>query len=969
MKTKLFRFASFFVALLICIPFLSSVSALAADEKEVNKWDELQTAYEKTPYNSIEARIYAQGPDKTEKGEEKGLIRSMFQIICNETDGYALYADISTGEVVCLKLARNDEGKCFVHPSYEDKPILNLQGEEAYIMAYTGYWSTNPYTIGAISANAKIKAELYSQVNIEFTENDQASTYFSFVESALLNQLDVSNIKNGARVEYSIGQEAVKYLVPRFVTDEKYQALCAEVEAGLIEHYDGDMDEVDYWLGKFKHPYGTFPITMDQISTSDPDYMKKAVEKFGACRQFDMKAAGKKGLLFVEEYLKSYTDYSYEKLDEDHAETGYVANDKDPAVFKLAIEYTIDKDGLVVRCVAGNIRFDSGTYKLSNVFLLPYAGAGNTNNEGYAFYPDGSGSIIDFAGAKGKTFITTTTAYGQDYSYSTVSGANNEVARLPVFGMVEKETKADGSVATRGFLTYVEEGESLANITLKASGSTHLYLQTYTAFNPRPKDTYSLSGGISTGANAMWTVESKRKYTKNYKLRIFILEEDNSSYSAMAEILRNYLSANGTIKTNDQFKDENKDTSKDLPLVIETLGAIKSSKRVLGVPVSTMKALTSFTDIQESIVDKLKKPAKEGIEPIDNIVVKLNGWLDGGLNYDVPTGVEIEDAVGGSEGFKELVSYCQENNIALYPDFDFAYARKDTLFDDFEPEDDLARTIDDRKAYKKEYDPIYQSYAHSSLGVISANRMMRLYEKTYSDYKKYGVGAISVSTLGQYLNSDFNPDNPLTREDAKVLIDRILGKVDEQNGKVMLSGGNVFSIKYAEYILDMPLEDSKFKYATASVPFMSMVLHGSVEYAGTAMNLSGDFQNAVLKYIENGAIPYFVVAVQNTSELKTDPDYSKYYSVRYSIWQQDIYNTYNRMNAALKDIRFDTMVSHEFIDDNHSVVKVTYSSGVSFVINYLDKDFSYYDSAKGEVQTVSAKNFLKFDKNGDIVKI
>ncbi len=968
MKTKLFRFASFFVALLICIPFLSSVSALAAEDEEVDKWDALEAAYTKTPYNSIEDRIYAQGPDQTEKGEEKGLIRSMFQMVCNEADGYALYADITTGEVVCLKLAKNEEGKCYVHPSYEDKPIFDLKGEKAYIMAYSGYWTTNPYTLGAISANAKVKAELYSQVNIEFTENNQADTYFSFIESALLNQLKVSNIKNGARVEYSVGQEAVKYLVPRFITNEKFEALCKEVEAGLKEQYD-DPADVEYLFGKFKHPYGTFPITKDEISISDDDYVKKAVEKFGACRQFDMNAAGKKGLLNVEEYLKSYTDYSYDRLDADHAETGYVADDKDPAVFKLAIEYTIDKDGLVVRCVAGNIRFDSGTYKLSNVFLLPYAGAGNTNNEGYAFYPDGSGSIIDFSGAKGKTFITTTTAYGQDYSYSTISGANNEVARLPVFGMVEKENRTDGTIGTRGFLAYVEEGESLANITLKSSGSTHLYLQTYTSFNPRPKDTYSLSGGISTGADAMWTVESKRKYTKNYKLRIFILEEGNSSYSAMAEILRNYLSKNGIIKTNDQFKEDNKEASKDLPLVIETLGAIKSSKRILGVPVSTMKALTSFTDIQESIVDKLKKPAKEGIEPIDNVVIKLDGWLDGGLNYDVPTGVEIEEAVGGSKGFKELVSYCQENGIALYPDFDFVYARKDSMFDDFKPEDDLARTIDDRKAYKKKYNPIYQAYDHSSLGVISANRMMRLYEKTYSEYQNYGVGAISVSTLGQYLNSDFNPDKPLTREDAKVLIDRLLGKIDEQNGKIMLSGGNIFSVKYAEYVLDIPLEDSKFKYASASVPFMSMVLHGSVEYAGTAMNLSGDFQNAVLKYIENGAIPYFVVAVQNTSELKTDPEYSKYYSVRYSIWQQDIYNTYIRMNAALKDVRFETMSSHEFIDQKHSVVKVTYSNGVSFVINYLDNDFTYYDSDKGAMQTVSAKDFLKFDKDGNVVKI
>jgi len=959
MKTKLFRFASLLLALMLAVPFFGSVTVLAADEEEVDKWEKLEAKYTDTPYNSVEDRIYAEGPDATEESEIKGLMRSMFQVLLSD-DGYAIYADLSTGEIICLKLAKDADGKFYAHPSYADKPILTLNGEEAYIMAYTGYWSTNPYTIGAINANAKVKAELYSQVNIEFTENNQVSTYYSFLESALLNQIKVSNIKNGARVEYTVGQEAVRYLVPRFIVTEKFNALYDDVVAGLLEEYAGDDYYANFYAEKFLAVYKE----ITSYSTSDADYIKKSIDRFGSCYQLSS-TAGKKNTLLIEEYLKKYTDYSYEQLEADHDETGYVATDKDPAVFKLAIEYTVDAQGLVVRCVAGNIRFDSGTYKLSNVHLLPYAGAGNTNNEGYALYPDGAGSIVDFAGTQGKTFITTTTAYGQDYSYSTISGANNEVARLPVFGMVENETRADGTPTTHGFLAYVEEGESLANITLKASGSSHLYLQTYTAFNPRPKDTYSLSGGISTGADAMWTVESKRKYTKNYKLRIFILEEGNSSYSAMAEMLRNYLISNGTIDDPAKVAEANKDGNQDIPLVLETLGAIKSSKRVLGVPVSTMKALTSFKDIQSSIVDKLQKPAKEGIDPIENIVIKLDGWLDGGLNYDVPTGIEIEDALGGASGFKELINYCKENGVELYPDFDFAYSRKDSLFDDFDPDEDLARTIDDRKAYKKEYNPVFQTYDYSSLGVISANRMMRLYDKTYADYKMYGVGAISVSTLGQYLNSDFNPDNPLTREDSKVLIDRLLNKVSEENDKVMLSGGNIFSVKYANYILDMPLEDSKFKYATASIPFISMVLHGSVEYAGTALNLAGDYGTAVLKSIENGAIPYYVVAVQNTSELKNDPDFSKYYSVRYSIWQQDIYNTYNRVNAALKDVRFATIAEHEFIDNGNSVVRVTYSNGVSFVINYLDADFTYYDN--GEIRTVGAKDFIKGDASGKLV--
>ncbi len=959
LNKKAFRFAAVLLAVMLCVPFLSPLKALAADDdEEFNKWDSLRAAYEKTPYNSVEARIYAEGPDLTEDSEGKGLIRSMFLVTISD-EGYALYADISTGELVCLKLARDESGNFYKHPSYEETPIFNLRGEEAYIMAYTGYWSTNPYTIGAINASTDIKAEIYSQISIEYLENGETRTYHSFKDAAILNQLKVSNIKNGARVEYTIGKEAVRYLAPRFITAAKYEALVADVRSGLMGEY-GDEESAIFYAEKFESYY----TKISSYSEVDADYIKDSIDKFGDCYQTDIKITAKR-LELIEEYLKKYTNYSYEQLEEDHDETGYVATDKDPAVFKMAIEYTLDKHGLLIRVAAGNIRFDSGNFQLSNVFLLPYAGAGNTNNTGYALFPDGSGSIVNFSTAKGNNFTAFTTAYGQDYSYSTISGANSEVARLPVFGMVETETKVDGSETMHGFLAYVEEGESLANIYLKSSGSSHIYLQTYTGFNPRPKDTYSLSGGISAGADAMWTVESKRKYTKNYKLRIFILEEQNSSYSAMAAMLRDYLVENGTIDTNENFKSKVESGEKDIPLILETLGAIKSSKRVLGVPVSTMKALTSFEDIKTSIIDTLKKPA-EGIAPVNNIVIKLTGWMDGGLTPSVPTGVDVEKAVGGEKGFKDLIAYCKENGVELYPDFDLTFSRKDGWFDGFDADDDLARTIDDRKAYKKDYDSVMQAYGYlTGQGVISANKMMRLYDDTYSEYKDYDVGAIGLSSIGEYLNSDFNPDNPLTREDAKVLINRILTKAEEQNGKIMLSGGNVFTVKYADYILDVPLEDSKLKYASASIPFFSMVLHGSVDYAGTALNLAGDYQNSVLKTIESGASPYFVLAVQNTSDLKNDSEFSKYYSVRYSIWLQDIYDTYNLLNNALKDVRDSVIESHEFIDKDNKVAKIVYSNGVSFVVNYNDSDYTYYDN--GAVNTVKALDFLKFDADGKLL--
>lgn len=990
MNVKLFRSTAIFIAFALSVTCFGFVSAFAAEDTD--KWDDLagdNGAYMKAPYTNVEERIYADGNESNFSSDASSSTSSDISVasmrLFYKNNEYAQYIDEATGELICLKLVdRNGDGEPDIHPDYKDLTVYDLDGEIEHIYDYTGYWCTNPFSIGSVSSTTAVKAELYSQLIIDYSDNGVVGHYYSFEESAMYNQISVSGIKNGTRVEYTIGQEAIKYLVPYLITEEKWNQIrdwiinLLQTDYGIsydqyLEYKTYSSDEKQdlkkndsnfyfscegfaYQLENFEAYYQLYDTNF-----KFPDSMsvvKSAVEKNGPCYLLDYKKAGKNNMESYETLIKRTDKFDFADLDEVHAETGYTVDTEEPASFKLAIEYTIDEYGLLVRCSAGNIRFDSSSFQLDDVHLLPFANAGNTNNDGFVLSPDGSGAVIYFDDAASEVFTTVTTAYGQDYTFSTISGANNEVARLPVYGISETYTDDNGTVHNSGFLAYVEEGESLADITISSSGTVHPFIQAYTKFNPRPTDQYSLSGGISSGST-MWTVEAKRKYTRDYKVRMFILDDSDVGYSKMASVLRDYLTKKGVLNSSD--KDTTDKT--DIPLVLETLGAIESTERVLGVPVSVMKPLTTFDDIKTQIIDKLSR------DGINNIVIKMNGWLDGGLDYTVPNGVDAEDVLGGNSGFKDLVSYCKNKGVTLYPDFDFTYSHADKFFDGFDADDDLAKTIDDRKAYKKEYDPIYQTYAYTYLGVISTNRMMHFYDETYSEYKGYNVGAISVSTLGAYLNSDFNEDDPLNREDSKVLVDRLLKKIESENDKVLLSGGNIYTVKYADLILDAPLEDSMLRFTSASVPFYSMVIHGSVEYAGTALNLAGDYQKAVLKTIESGAVPYFVVAVQNASELKNNDTYSKYYSVRYGIWLNDIYDTYMTINSALSDVRYQTLDKHEFLDSYYDIVRVTYSNGVSFVINYGDSDFTYYDVDKKDDFTVKAGSFIKFDSNGQLAEL
>ncbi len=959
MKNRFTKLLALFICAFMLMSSFASFSVLADEaegEEEVPvTWEDIwadvkKPAYMDTGFTSVKERILASGSTAIDPMELLAVI-----------DGYAFYGDTVTGEMIFLVLKDKTLTK---------EAILATSG----IPEYTAFYCTNPYNAGNAKAifgenesAPKVKEQLLSQIIISFTDiEDDTTTMNSFADAAANQQIIVKNIRGGVRVEYTIGREQVTYLAPRLIRKEKLEALVDQIVINGSE----------YTASRFK----AFYLLKDLNDETLPEKAKEQMKKdYPITEQFAIYACdptiSTQDLMTLEKYVKSYTDYDYETMEADHAETDYEAEDEVPPLFKLALEYRVDGDEITVRCNAGNIRFDSSAYSLSDVQVLPFGGAGDVNNNGFILSPDGSGSLIDFkdfAILDGRK-VDSSTLYGQDYAYHTIAGEHREVARMPVFGVyqrVEKDSQkqidvpvldADGNptydengnpvtksetvdVALEiAYLAVIEEGDSLASVNVSYGGSTHNYASVYTSFNPRPKDKYLLNGGLSVGSNVMWTVESERKYTGNFTMRLFILDgsedgdAEEKSYSDMAAAYREYLIRTGVLT-------EMEKAEGGIPLYLETLGALETTKTFLGFPYEDTIALTSFQDT----IDILEELGGE--YGIDNIKVKMSGWYNGGLMGDIATSLEIEECLGGEEGFKELINYAKENNYTLFPDIELSFAYSDNWFDDFDSSEDCVLTIDERSARKQVYDPVWQGFVTITPGeaILSANYMKKLYEKAYADYEKFGVGAISVGTVGEYLSSDFNTDRPLTREDSKELTVQLLDTISE-NQKVLVNSGNDYTLPYVTDIINMPLDDSRLLISYATVPFMSMVLHGYKEYAGYALNLAGDYEYYLLKTIESGASPYFVVAVDNVAELKqyTYSALEGYYSVRYSTWVDDIVSAYNMINEALSDVRNATMVRHSVLTDDGKVAKVIYETDeqyITFYVNYTDADYEVEDA-------------------------
>jgi len=250
---------------------------------------------------------------------------------------------------------------------------------------------TNPYDIGTSTASADVKGELMSQLMIEFSDNTGTSTpYNSFAWSTQKGQIKVKNLKGGIRVEYSIGEEETRYLVPMVIEKSRFEELISgTAEANGIP---------SYLFNKLKYFYVLQDPKDEKLTDAERADMYKnypITEKM-AVYVFDT-TAERREKKDIETIIKKYCPkYTFAKMEEDHQITNYISTAEAPPLFKMALEYYLDESGLKIDLPANGVRFDEDKYTLNYIRVLPYFGAGNGTNEGYVFVPDGSGALLDF---------------------------------------------------------------------------------------------------------------------------------------------------------------------------------------------------------------------------------------------------------------------------------------------------------------------------------------------------------------------------------------------------------------------------------------------------------------------------------------------------------------------------------------------------------------------------------------------
>lgn len=604
----------------------------------------------------------------------------------------------------------------------------------------------------------------------------------------------------------------------------------------------------------------------------------------------------------------------------------------DNPLFRCALEYTLDDTGVTVDVPASSIIFDESKYELTEFSFLRYFGAGKTENtavnDGYIFYPDGSGALI-YNKSIPSSAVLNQPIYSYDYTFKSLalsdtgdSVSSSQAIRLPVFGAVNNVrtgTDGEGNAIYNhvGYLAILSEGETLGRLYTKRLDDGGAYVGAYASYTLRSTDNYSFS---RLAAGSTMAVTADFKYTGFFTHKYVMLTDDTlnpdgygyrADYVGMATAYRDYLLGRGDLAALDAAELEER-----LPLFFETYATVKKKDTILSFPVLVDEPLTSFADVQ-TIGNQLREAG------VSNVKFRLMGYYNDGYYGYYPKRIKWLKEVGGKKGFKALMEYVsehEEDGLDVFTDVDLLYSYRYSGIGSISKKKYLVRAMDDRYVQKIVYSTISRSVGQTYGGVVSVSKLIELYNKFDKKFSKFKSTSVALAHIAEDLSSNFNEDDYFTREQAKGYTVEFL-KTASDKYTVLSTGGNIYAIPYVDYLLSAPIDGSHYNFVSRTVPFFGMVMHGSIQYAGTVFNETGNPDYELLRDIESGAAMYVILVYQNTDLMKESPDgyLIEHYSANYQIWHDDLISYYDILDYAIGDMQTWFIVDHQFINAERKV--------------------------------------------------
>ncbi len=576
--------------------------------------------------------------------------------------------------------------------------------------------------------------------------------------------------------------------------------------------------------------------------------------------------------------------------------------------FGFTVSVTLEDEDVVITVPDDSIVENKEDTYISTISLYPFFGyTFMDDQDGYMLIPDGNGALIYLDNKEGRYttgfsqmiygsddgFVSsTTTSYLWD-KYETVVDTGQVIA--PVFGMAHLD---DGI----GYIAVVEDGEMRASIEVQPNGAMVNYNRCFAKFLLRDVYTQPLN---QSNSGTVLMAETDRTHS-DLTVRYMLLEEYDADYSGMAVRYRSYLLENELLVQ--------QDTSYNTR--VDFLGTDRE-EFLLSTRAVTMTTTENIEEIYADLQDA----------GVTSLLSVYKGWQKGGV-FSLPIKTYKADSnIGGTAALTSLIEEAAEEGYQLYLYNDALEINGTTNTTTF----NAVKMVNKRTLTVETTQQVYDTFYY-----LIPSKTESILEKFVSSYTKKGVNNLAVAGISNTLFSYSQKGSYYSRYDTAEYYEETIAEIGESTD-LILEQPFSYLWKYTEAFLDMPLGSSNYMYADEEIPFLSMVLKGSIPMYSDYVNFEANKQEFFLQMVESGVYPSFYVTYENASKL-IYTNSSDMYSTEYSTYRDTIIQYDEELRAVAEAVQDSYIMEHEKLDNG--VTKVTYDNGVVIYVNYSDEDAS-----------------------------
>ena len=599
---------------------------------------------------------------------------------------------------------------------------------------------------------------------------------------------------------------------------------------------------------------------------------------------------------------------------------------KSDVAFLIYVRYTLQDGNFYVEADWNNASGNANAFIESIGLMERFGALRSPGPEDFLLLPDGGGALLYPARAEAKPAFSQTAdlrfaVYGDDPSNPLRENNSDALlCRDSEGNALSAHVAAYGACRGHGaFVAVIEKGASLVAITAKQSIPGEAGVR-QSAVGPRFTITPTAVGEDGTIYRALRSYGGAGKDDDAGPLplricyRFFSGSSDEKNplamFNSMAMACREQLINMADSGVLSSTKTVRSASSGLLPLHLTLLGAAPDEKQ-------RTRVLTTF-DQATDILARLKTRG------VDSVNIRYLNALRGGWRQAEPEQLSPLWRLGGKKGLADLQAFCKAKGLSLFLDARILPTRKRAL---------QALDIEGNSLGNPLGRPL------ALRGIEGVKKSVRALLGRLSPLETAGV---SLADAGGVLYADYAGEG-LSREQALEQLGKCLPSLSAQ-WAVMLDTGFFHAVRYADVLANLPLAPQLRASGGGSprymaVPLLPMVLHGSLDYSGQAINLLEDEQDrkqAFLRGVAYGACPALVWSA--TSRGEGDPLY-------FDPQMEDALTYYTRANAALGDLRTDRITAYSY-DAENKVATATYSNNVMICVNFGAKEVK----AAGNIQ-------------------